>query len=292
MVDRLAEIKTGDDNDLEAGRVGDDGEQYMTDFFQDVGKIKSWLSSFRHNIASIEEIYGQFVTSVTNDQAKETADQLDDLIDETNSLTHKVRDALKKMESENKTQGESSESRIRVNMHNTLTVKFLDLMTQYQEAQRSYKDKNTDKLRRQFRIVNPEMTNEEIEKAIESGETRNVFAAKITQAKYQQEAEDALNYVQNKHKQIKKLESSINELHQLFVDMAVLVEAQGELVNQIEKNVGDAVVYTEKGVQQLKKANEYQRSSRKKMCCLMICLMIIIMVVVIPIALQAGSSDA
>ena len=57
----------------------------------DVGKIKSWLSSFRHNIASIEEIYGQFVTSVTNDQAKETADQLDDLIDETNSLTHKVR---------------------------------------------------------------------------------------------------------------------------------------------------------------------------------------------------------
>ena len=30
------------------------------------------------------------------------------------------------------------------------------------------------------------MTNEEIEKAIESGETRNVFAAKITQAKYQQ----------------------------------------------------------------------------------------------------------
>jgi len=177
-------------------------------------------------------------------------------------------------------------------MHNTLTVKFLDLMTQYQEAQRSYKDKNTDKLRRQFRIVNPEMTNEEIEKAIESGETRNVFAAKITQAKYQQEAEDALNYVQNKHKQIKKLESSINELHQLFVDMAVLVEAQGELVNQIEKNVGDAVVYTEKGVQQLKKANEYQRSSRKKMCCLMICLMIIIMVVVIPIALQAGSSDA
>ena len=31
-------IKTGDDNDLEAGRVGDDGEQYMTDFFQGLSK--------------------------------------------------------------------------------------------------------------------------------------------------------------------------------------------------------------------------------------------------------------
>jgi syntaxin 1B/2/3 len=38
--------------------------------------------------------------------------------------------------------------------------------------------------------------------------------------------------VQDKHKQIKKLEASIIELHQLFVDMAVLVEAQGELVKR------------------------------------------------------------
>ena len=45
--------------------------------------------------------------------------------------------------------------------------------------------------------------------------------------------------------------------------MAVLVEAQGELVNQIEKNVIDAEAYTRKGVAELKKANVYQRKSRK-----------------------------
>ena len=45
-------------------------------------------------------------------------------------------DGLKKIETDAKAAKEmSSETRIRVNMHNTLTVKFLDLMTTYQEAQ-------------------------------------------------------------------------------------------------------------------------------------------------------------
>ena len=34
--------------------------------------------------------------------------------------------------------------------------------------------------------------------------------------------------LQERHKDITRLETSINELHQLFMDMAVLVESQGE----------------------------------------------------------------
>ena len=62
--------------------------------------------------------------------------------------------------------------------------------------------------------------------------------------------------------------------------MAVLVEAQGELVNQIEKNVVDAEAYTRKGVAELKKANVYQRKSRKKMCILLIILVVIVIITV------------
>jgi hypothetical protein len=60
-----------------------------------------------------------------------------------------------------------------------------------------------------------------------------------------------------------KLEASLKELHQLFLDMSLLVEAQGELLNQIEFSVESAVAYTEKGVQELEKAKEYQKSARK-----------------------------
>lgn len=45
--------------------------------------------------------------------------------------------------------------------------------------------------------------------------------------------------------------------------MAVLVDSQGELLNQIEFNVSQSVAYTTDGVKELKKAVEYQKKSRK-----------------------------
>ena len=70
-----------------------------------------------------------------------------------------------------------------------------------------------------------------------------------------------------------KLERSITELHQLFVDMAVLVESQGELLNQIEHNVEQAVGFVASGVDELNSASDYQKASRKKMmiiCCIIV----------------------
>jgi hypothetical protein len=37
----------------------------------EVGKIKNYMSSFRQNITAIEEAYGQYVTSVTNEATSE-----------------------------------------------------------------------------------------------------------------------------------------------------------------------------------------------------------------------------
>ena len=61
--------------------------------------------------------------------------------------------------------------------------------------------------------------------------------------------------------------------------MAVLVEAQGDMINQIEHYVVSAVDHTTKGVDQMKKAVKSQRKSRKKMCCLLFCLLFMIAIV-------------
>jgi hypothetical protein len=111
------------------------------------------------------------------------------------------------MQAENAKSSGSSEARIRNNMHNTLTVKFLDLVTSYQEAQRKYKDKHNEKVRRQIKIVNPDATEEMIQQAIESG-SKDIFASQLVDNRYKKEAEEALKYVQSKHKEIQKLESS------------------------------------------------------------------------------------
>ena len=129
----------------------------------------------------------------------------------------------------------------------------------------------------------------DIQDALDSG-SKDIFASQLVDSPYKKEAEEALNYVQSKHKEIQKLERSINELHQLFVDMAILVEAQGELINQIEANVDSATAYTAKGVKQLEKANEYQKKSRKKMCILLICVLVVAIIILAP--LLSGAFDS
>ena len=40
-----------------------------------------------------------------------------------------------------------------------------------------------------------------------------------------------------RHEEIVKLEKSIMEVHEMFLDLAVLVESQGAMINNIEDNV-------------------------------------------------------
>ena len=43
--------------------------------------------------------------------------------------------------------------------------------------------------------------------------------------------------ISERHEAVKGLEKSLMELHQVFLDMAVLVEAQGEMLDNIEQQV-------------------------------------------------------
>jgi hypothetical protein len=45
--------------------------------------------------------------------------------------------------------------------------------------------------------------------------------------------------------------------------MAILVDAQGEMLNQIEYNVSQSVAYVTKGNEQLQSAVKLQKKSRK-----------------------------
>nr|1URQ_B Chain B, SYNTAXIN 1A [Rattus norvegicus] len=71
-------------------------------------------------------------------------------------------------------------------------------------------------------------------------------------------SKQALSEIETRHSEIIKLENSIRELHDMFMDMAMLVESQGEMIDRIEYNVEHAVDYVERAVSDTKKAVKYQ----------------------------------
>jgi syntaxin 1B/2/3 len=82
---------------------------------------------------------------------------------------------------------------------------------------------------------------------------------------------------------VRELERKLLELHQIFLDMSVLVEAQGEMLDNIETQVSKSVDYVHRGNVALVAARRYQRSSRKWMCCSIITVLLIACAILLPV---------
>ncbi|ENN79159.1 hypothetical protein YQE_04345, partial [Dendroctonus ponderosae] len=78
-----------------------------------------------------------------------------------------------------------------------------------------------------------------------------------------QQAKQTLADIEARHADIIKLENSIRELHDMFMDMAMLVENQGEMIDRIEFHVEHAVDYVQTATQDTKKALRYQSRARR-----------------------------
>ncbi|OWK49441.1 Syntaxin-1B [Lonchura striata] len=133
-------------------------------------------------------------------------------------------------------------------------------MTEYNATQSKYRDRCKDRIQRQLEITGRTTTNEELEEMLESGKLA-VFTDDIKMDS--QMTKQALNEIETRHNEIIKLESSIRELHDMFVDMAMLVESQGEMIDRIEYNVEHSVDYVERAVSDTKKAVKYQSKARR-----------------------------
>jgi len=116
----------------------------------------------------------------------------------------------------------SADLRIRKSQHSVLSRKFVEVMTKYNEAQVDFRERSKGRIQRQLEITGKKTTDEELEEMLESGNPA-IFTSGIMDS---QISKQALSEIEGRHKDIVRLESSIKELHDMFVDIAMLVENQ------------------------------------------------------------------
>eukprot|EP00002_Diphylleia_rotans_P005288 TRINITY_DN14413_c0_g1_i1.p1 TRINITY_DN14413_c0_g1~~TRINITY_DN14413_c0_g1_i1.p1 ORF type:complete len:238 (+),score=57.95 TRINITY_DN14413_c0_g1_i1:44-757(+) len=90
-----------------------------------------------------------------------------------------------------------------------------------------------------------------------------------------------LQVAEEQQNEIRQLEADLIALNDCFIDMKSLVEVQQDTINTIEDNISRVVVNVQEANQELTKASTYQKSSRKKMCCLMILFLLIGIVILV-----------
>lgn len=158
-------------------------------------------------------------------------------------------------------------------------------MTEYNRTQTDYRERCKGRIQRQLEITGRQTTNEELEEMLEQGNPA-VFTQGIIMET--QQAKQTLADIEARHADIIKLENSIRELHDMFMDMAMLVENQGELVDRVEYHVESAQTHVQQGRDELVYAEKFQTKARKKKIFIIICLVValIILIIILSVVLK------
>lgn len=93
--------------------------------------------------------------------------------------------------------------------------------------------------------------------------------------------EDTINEIKERHDEVKELEKNLKELHQVFLDMKVVVESQGEQLDDIENQVARANSFVVHGNQNLETAWKEKKKHSKWGYCAAILLVAIVLFVVL-----------
>ncbi|KAK7904605.1 hypothetical protein WMY93_017212 [Mugilogobius chulae] len=128
---------------------------------------------------------------------------------------------------------------------------FHDVMSEYNEAEMVQRENCKTRIQRQAEIMGKEVTREQIDEMIETGKW-NVFSDNLLLEG--KSARSALNEIENRHKELLELEGRIRDIHELFFQMAMLVEEQGCMLDNIEATVCATEDYVVNATEQIKKA--------------------------------------
>ncbi|XP_071835899.1 syntaxin-7-like isoform X2 [Apostichopus japonicus] len=245
------------------------GKGSAQDFNRLAASIGSNIQKISKNVKDIERLTRMLGTQ---EDTKQCRAKLDEKQHYTNQLAKDTNKMLKDLTAipPSTNQSDSRQQRMQ---KDRLTNDFSDSLNQFQRVQR-----DAAKVEREC-VERARGTSDSVNPYEDDPSGQDPFSGgydSTAQAQVQVEDMDALVEREN---QLKKLESDILDVNQIFKDVASMVHEQGEMIDSIEANVESAEVHVESANTQLVKAREYQKKARRKKFMLIICILITLLIV-------------
>ena len=185
-------------------------------------------------------------------------------------------------EDKNKEKDET-DLRIKKNLFDAMIKKYQNVINRYQNVETKIKSEKEKKLFRGAEIViHHDLNEEEKQKLIENPNfLQNMYKDQLT-GEATVQLQNAVRDLEERHKDIVKLEKSIMELHKMVTELNLLVQYQGEMIDNIVENVKISKEYIIKGEKEVVKSKENLKSARKKKCIVIIVVVIILLIILVP----------
>ncbi|KAH1048612.1 hypothetical protein J1N35_039396 [Gossypium stocksii] len=259
-------------------------------FFEDVENVKEDMKGVERLYKALQEANEECKTAHNAKTMKQLRSRMDTDVEQVLKQVKIIKGKLEALEKSNAVSRNtpgcgpgSSADRTRTSVVSGLGKKLKDMMDNFQvlraKMQSEYKETVA---RRYFTITGEKPDEDTIENLISSGESET-FLQRAIQEQGRVQIMDTISEIQERHDAVKEIEKNLIELHQIFLDMAALVEAQGQQLNDIESHVAHASSFVRRGTEQLQEAREHQKNSRKWMCIAILAAIVLIIVILIPL---------
>jgi len=181
----------------------------------------------------------------------------------------------------------ASERKVRENMQRSIGKKLQGFTMQFRQSQKEY----LNRLKAQKNGSGSQafgFLDESKKPAINFMEIDTGFTT--AQMQILDETEEIVN---QRDEEITRIAKSIEELAQIFKELAVLVIDQGTILDRIDFNMESAVEHAKEGIVQLQKAEQHQKNALPLRCIVLLIVLIAIMLTVLIVKhTKTNSSDS
>lgn len=242
------------DVDIEMGQLDPSEERNLSIFFEQVEAIKAEMEDITNLLLDLQNLNEDSKSAQSSKILRGLRDQInsDTVMVLKKAKIIKTRlELLDKSNISNRTEYREGShiDRTRMGVTNGLRVKLKEMMNDFQFLREKIVAEYKEGLKGRYQNATGEQpTDDTVEKIISEGGLVEGKGEFVEENRQRNEA-------------VKEIRRSLVELHQVFLDMAVMVEDQGEKMNNIEENVVNAGGYIKDGTKELDRAK--QMKSRK-----------------------------
>jgi len=271
----MSNLPPPDSAPLAANMSGED----MSTFYSEISSLQDSIRTLEGNVTRISDLHNRSLNNMDDAAAERNTRDLTALVTETSRLSNELKKRIKKQEGE---AGRSGNAMVRRQQIAATKAKFIEVIQNYQGVEQQFRGKYKQRMERQFRIVKPDATPEEVRAVVDNDQGDQIFAQALMSSNRMGESRAAYREVQERHEDVKRIEKTLTELAQLFNDMSMMVEEQDESINVIQSYALSTDKDMEAGLHQTEKAVVSARSARKmRWICAGIILIILIIVAIV-----------
>ena len=252
-------------------------DQSMKDFSSTIATCQSKIKSIDAQIDNLMRLKAEVISS-TGQEERQISNKINMIVNSVQTTQNEMDKLIKELKAMLNTEGgdiNDPELRIKNNLFGSMLRKYQNTCMRFQREESNIKNIIETKLVRAAEIaVNQELTEEQRKEVIENPQmVQQMYENKLTGAAHIK-LQNAVRDLEERHRDIKNLEKSILQIHNMIQELSALVKYQGEVIDNVEINIKKAKNYVFKAEKKInckyrcqKCCNDFQKCVCCGACC-------------------------